>query len=73
VRGALLDYYAYAGEHAERIAASAMLSVDAIQSTVAGFEAAGCELLILAPAIPDPAQVELLAAAVRRRRMPVES
>jgi hypothetical protein len=61
----LLDYYAYAGEHAERIAESALLSVEAIRDTVAAFESAGCQRLILASAVPDPAQADLLAAAIR--------
>ena len=69
-RSVLLDYYAYAGEHSERIAVSAMLSVEAIQNSVAAFEAAGCQHLILASAVPDPAQVELLAAAIRPRPVP---
>jgi alkanesulfonate monooxygenase SsuD/methylene tetrahydromethanopterin reductase-like flavin-dependent oxidoreductase (luciferase family) len=69
VRSVLLDYYAYAGEHAERIAESALLSIEAIRDTVAAFEAAGCQHLILASAVPDPAQVELLAAAIRPNRV----
>lgn len=65
VRRVLLDYYAYAGAHAERIAASALLSVEAIQTTIEEFEAAGCDQLIISPAVPDPGQVDLLAAAVK--------
>lgn len=65
VRGVLLDYYAYAGEHAERIADSALLSVEAIRDAVASFESVGCQHLILSSAVPDAGQVDLLAAAVR--------
>jgi alkanesulfonate monooxygenase SsuD/methylene tetrahydromethanopterin reductase-like flavin-dependent oxidoreductase (luciferase family) len=65
VRRVLLDYYAYAGAHAERIAASALLSVEAIQTEIQEFDAAGCDQLIIASAVPDPAQVDLLAAAVK--------
>lgn len=65
VRRELLDYYAYAGAHAERIAASALLTVEAIQTAIADFESAGCQLLIISPAVPEPAQVDLLAHAVR--------
>src|SRR5437763_10754966 len=65
VRRVLLDYYAYAGEHAERIADSALLSVEAIRDAVASFESVGCQHLILSPAVPDAGQVDLLAAAVR--------
>ena len=65
VRRVLLDYYAYAGVHAEQIAASTLLSVEAIQTAIEEFETAGCDQLIIAPAVPDPAQVDLLAAAVK--------
>jgi hypothetical protein len=61
----LLDYYAYAGAHAERIAASTLLTVEAIQSAIQEFDAAGCDQLIISPAVPDPGQVDLLAAAVK--------
>jgi alkanesulfonate monooxygenase SsuD/methylene tetrahydromethanopterin reductase-like flavin-dependent oxidoreductase (luciferase family) len=65
VRRVVLDYYAYAGAHAERIAASALLSVEAIRTTIDEFEAAGCDQLIMSPAVPDPGQVDLLAQAVK--------
>ena len=65
VRRVLLDYYAYAGAHAERIAASTLLSVEAIQTAIEEFESAGCDELIIAPAVTDPAQVDLLAQAVK--------
>jgi alkanesulfonate monooxygenase SsuD/methylene tetrahydromethanopterin reductase-like flavin-dependent oxidoreductase (luciferase family) len=70
VRRVLVDYYAYAGAHAERIAASALLSVEAIQTAIEEFEAAGCDQLIIAPAVPDPGQVDLLAAAVKHTNVP---
>jgi len=62
----LLDYYAYAGEHAERIAASALVTVDAIRESTAAFDSAGCDEVVLFPAVPDPNQVDLLADAIRR-------
>jgi len=65
VRRVLLDYYAYAGAHAERIAASTLLFVEAIQTAIEEFGAAGCDPLIISPAVPDPSQVDLLAAAVK--------
>ena len=37
----LLDYYAYAGAHAERIAASMLVTVDAVRAAAAAFESAG--------------------------------
>jgi alkanesulfonate monooxygenase SsuD/methylene tetrahydromethanopterin reductase-like flavin-dependent oxidoreductase (luciferase family) len=62
----LLDYYSYAGAHAERIASSMLVSVDAIRAAVMAFEAAGCDELLLFSASPDPGQVDLLAEAVRQ-------
>jgi alkanesulfonate monooxygenase SsuD/methylene tetrahydromethanopterin reductase-like flavin-dependent oxidoreductase (luciferase family) len=64
-RRILADYYAYAGEHADRIARSALLTVDAICTTVADFEAAGCDELLCFPALPDPGQVYLLAQTLK--------
>ena len=61
----LLDYYAYAGAHAERIAASMLVTVDAVRAAAAGFESAGCDELLLFSASRDPGQVDLLAEAVR--------
>jgi hypothetical protein len=43
------DYYAYAGEHAERIARSALLTGEAICATAAEFESAGCDELLFFP------------------------
>jgi alkanesulfonate monooxygenase SsuD/methylene tetrahydromethanopterin reductase-like flavin-dependent oxidoreductase (luciferase family) len=59
----LLDYYAFLGDFAERIAASALKTAAAVQETAAAFAAAGCDELILFPCSADLAQVELIAAA----------
>jgi hypothetical protein len=64
-RHILGDYYAHAGAHAERIAASALVTVEAIREAVAGFESAGCDELLMFPALADPGQVGLLAEALR--------
>ena len=63
-RGNLGHYYAFAGEHAERIAAAAATDEAAIRARVDAFAAAGVDELICFPASPDPGQVDLLAAAV---------
>ena len=63
-RATLGAYYAFAGEYAERIVASAATSVEQFREYVAGFEAAGCDEIIAFPASADLAQVELLAAAI---------
>jgi alkanesulfonate monooxygenase SsuD/methylene tetrahydromethanopterin reductase-like flavin-dependent oxidoreductase (luciferase family) len=64
-RRILGDYYAYAGAHAERIAASALVTVEGIREALAGFASAGCDELVMFPALPDPGQVDLLAEAVK--------
>ena len=45
------------------VAASAATDADTVHAYVAGFADAGCDELILFPCDPDPAQVDLLAAA----------
>jgi alkanesulfonate monooxygenase SsuD/methylene tetrahydromethanopterin reductase-like flavin-dependent oxidoreductase (luciferase family) len=62
----LTHYYAFLGDFAEQIAASALTSPEAVQSDVAAFEEAGCDELILFPCNADVAQVGLLAEAVKR-------
>jgi alkanesulfonate monooxygenase SsuD/methylene tetrahydromethanopterin reductase-like flavin-dependent oxidoreductase (luciferase family) len=59
----LRDYYAFTGEFAEVIAASALTSPRRVAETVAGFADAGCDELILFPCNPDIAQVRLTAEA----------
>jgi alkanesulfonate monooxygenase SsuD/methylene tetrahydromethanopterin reductase-like flavin-dependent oxidoreductase (luciferase family) len=58
-------YYAFAGEYAAQIVASAATSVEQVREYVSGYEAAGCDEVICFPASADPAQVELLADALR--------
>jgi alkanesulfonate monooxygenase SsuD/methylene tetrahydromethanopterin reductase-like flavin-dependent oxidoreductase (luciferase family) len=57
-------YYAFAGDYAGQIVASAATSVERVREYVAGYEAAGCDEVIAFPASADPVQVELLAAAI---------
>jgi alkanesulfonate monooxygenase SsuD/methylene tetrahydromethanopterin reductase-like flavin-dependent oxidoreductase (luciferase family) len=59
------SYYAFAGEYAGQIVASAATSTEQVREYVAGYEAAGCDEVIAFPASADPAQVELLAEAIR--------
>ena len=59
----LTDYYAFTGDFAERIAAGALTTPRKVAETVASFDDAGCDELILFPCNPDTAQVELIAAA----------
>lgn len=41
------------------------MTVQAIRGVVAGFESAGCDELLMFPALADPGQVDLLAEALR--------
>ena len=60
----LKDYYAFLGEMAGQIAASAATDADTAAGYVKAFAEAGCDELIMCPCNPDPGQVELLASAV---------
>jgi alkanesulfonate monooxygenase SsuD/methylene tetrahydromethanopterin reductase-like flavin-dependent oxidoreductase (luciferase family) len=60
----LLDYYEFLGDMAKMIAGSAAKDAETAAGYVKAFEEAGCDELILFPCNPDPAQVDLLAAAV---------
>jgi alkanesulfonate monooxygenase SsuD/methylene tetrahydromethanopterin reductase-like flavin-dependent oxidoreductase (luciferase family) len=60
----LTDYYAWLGEEvAGYIAGSAAKDAETVKAYLAGFEAAGCDELILCPSTSDPGQVDLLADA----------
>ena len=60
-RAALGDYYAYAGDYAERIVQSAATDADTVRGYLAAFEEAGADEVICFPTSTDPAQVDLLA------------
>jgi alkanesulfonate monooxygenase SsuD/methylene tetrahydromethanopterin reductase-like flavin-dependent oxidoreductase (luciferase family) len=60
----LLDYYAFTGPFAEKIAAGLLTSPQAIASFVRGYAEAGCDELVLLPAVAELAQVERLADLV---------
>ncbi len=58
------DYYGFLGEYAQTIASTAATDEDTVRGYVQGFEAAGCDELILFPCSTDPDQVDRLADAV---------
>lgn len=60
----LLDYYAFMGDLAGQVSASAAISQDMVRSYVAAFADSGCDELILVPTSSAPDQVDLLAEAV---------
>jgi alkanesulfonate monooxygenase SsuD/methylene tetrahydromethanopterin reductase-like flavin-dependent oxidoreductase (luciferase family) len=60
----LLNYYAFMGDIAEQIAASAAVSAEMVKSYAAAFEANACDEIIFVPTASRPDQLELLAEAV---------
>ena len=62
----LRDYYAFTGPFAERIAAGLLTTPQAIAQFVRGYAEAGCDELILFPAVADLAQLDRLAEVVAR-------
>jgi alkanesulfonate monooxygenase SsuD/methylene tetrahydromethanopterin reductase-like flavin-dependent oxidoreductase (luciferase family) len=59
----LRHYYGFLGEFADRIAAGALTSADAVHGAIDAYAAVGCDELILFPCSSDPRQVDLLASA----------
>jgi hypothetical protein len=57
----LLDYYAFTGPFAEKIAAGNLTTPTAIAEFVRGYEEAGCDELVLLPTVADIGQLERLA------------
>lgn len=57
----LRDYYAFTGPFAERIASANLTSARAVKDFVRGYEAAGCDELILLPTVSDLADLDRLA------------
>jgi hypothetical protein len=60
----LMDYYAFTGPFAEKIAAGNLTSPQMVREFVRGYEEAGCDDLVLLPTVADLAQVERLAEAI---------
>ncbi len=60
----LRDYYAFTGPFAEKIAAGLLTSPQAVAQFMRGYEEAGCDELVLFPAVPDLAQLDRLAEIV---------
>jgi alkanesulfonate monooxygenase SsuD/methylene tetrahydromethanopterin reductase-like flavin-dependent oxidoreductase (luciferase family) len=60
----MLDYYAFTGPFAERIAEGLLTTPQQVASQVRGYAEAGCDELVLLPAVNDPEQVERLADVV---------
>jgi alkanesulfonate monooxygenase SsuD/methylene tetrahydromethanopterin reductase-like flavin-dependent oxidoreductase (luciferase family) len=63
-RDYLLDYYAFTGPFAATIARALLATPQSIAAFLRGYAQAGCEELVLLPAVPDPDQVDRLAAVI---------
>jgi alkanesulfonate monooxygenase SsuD/methylene tetrahydromethanopterin reductase-like flavin-dependent oxidoreductase (luciferase family) len=63
-RASIGHYYASAGDYAEQVVAATAKGEEQVRERIHQFEEVGADELILFPASPDPAQVDLLAAAV---------
>jgi hypothetical protein len=60
----LLNYYAFLGDFAQQITASAAVSAEMVKAYAAAFEANGCDEIIFVPTASRPDQLELLAEAI---------
>ena len=60
----LRDYYAFTGPFAEKIAEGLLTTPHAVVQYVRGYEDAGCDELVLLPAVTDPTQVARLSDVV---------
>jgi alkanesulfonate monooxygenase SsuD/methylene tetrahydromethanopterin reductase-like flavin-dependent oxidoreductase (luciferase family) len=63
-RAYLRDYYAFTGPFAERIAEGMLATPQAVAQFVRGYAEAGCDELVLFPAVADLAQIDRLADAL---------
>lgn len=63
-RAYMLDYYAFTGPFAERIAEGLLTSPQDVVQQIRGYAEAGCHELVLIPTVADPEQVDRLAEVV---------
>jgi alkanesulfonate monooxygenase SsuD/methylene tetrahydromethanopterin reductase-like flavin-dependent oxidoreductase (luciferase family) len=65
-RGAayLRDYYAFTGGFAERIAAGNLTTARAVKDLIRGYEAEGCDELVLLPTVADLGDIDRLAEVI---------
>src|SRR5437763_7453120 len=61
----LMDYYAFTGPFAEKIAAGLLTSPQAVAQFIRGYEETGCDELVLFPTVPELAQLDQLAEILR--------
>ena len=63
-RAYMRDYYAFTGPFAERIAEGMLATPQAVAQFVRGYAEAGCDELVLLPAVADLDQLDRLADAL---------
>lgn len=63
-RDYMLDYYAFTGPFAEKIADALLTTPQAVAQQIRGYAEAGCDELVLLPAVSEPEQADLLADVV---------
>ncbi|HEV8572224.1 MAG TPA: LLM class flavin-dependent oxidoreductase [Actinomycetota bacterium] len=69
-RDFMLDYYAFTGPFADKIADGLLTSPQAVLQQIRGYGEAGCDELVLLPAVADLEQLDLLADVVTEARLP---
>jgi hypothetical protein len=62
--GYLRDYYAFTGPFADKIAAGNLTSARAVKDFIRGYEAEGCDELILFPTVADLSDLDRLAEMI---------
>lgn len=60
-RAYMLDYYAFSGPFSKRIAEGLLTTPQSVTQFVRGYAEAGCDEVVLFPAVADPTQVDRLA------------
>jgi alkanesulfonate monooxygenase SsuD/methylene tetrahydromethanopterin reductase-like flavin-dependent oxidoreductase (luciferase family) len=65
-RAYMLDYYAFTGPFAEKIADGLLTTPQDVAQQIRGYGEEGCDELVLLPAVADPDQVERLAEVLSR-------
>lgn len=60
----LREYYAFTGPYVERIVAELLTTPQAVTQFIRGYAEAGCDDMVLFPAVAEPEQLERLAAAL---------
>lgn len=63
-RAYMRDYYSFTGPFAEKIAEGLLTTPQQVAAQLRGYAEAGCDELVLLPAVSDPGQVDRLADVV---------